>query len=59
MPTIVAANTNAACVMIGEKGADLIKEDYDDDGRGTADYNTGKREFAPLKFFNFSFPNIL
>lgn len=28
MPDIVASNTNAACVMIGEKGADMINEDW-------------------------------
>jgi len=27
MPVIVSANTQAACYMIGEKAADLIKED--------------------------------
>lgn len=28
MPHIVSANTNAAAAMIGEKGADLVKEDW-------------------------------
>ena len=28
MPDIVSSNINASTVMIGEKGADLIKDDY-------------------------------
>ena len=29
MPLVVSANTNAAAIMIGERGADLVKEQWE------------------------------
>lgn len=30
MPTVISSNTNAAAIMIGEKGADMIRQDHGD-----------------------------
>jgi choline dehydrogenase len=32
MPTIISGNTNAACIMIGEKGSDMILKEYRSSG---------------------------
>lgn len=37
MPVIVSANTNAATIMIGERGADFIRNDWDDASAATKD----------------------
>ncbi|CAH2009408.1 unnamed protein product [Acanthoscelides obtectus] len=38
MPTIPSENTNAPAIMVKEKGADLIKEDWLDGYRGLRVY---------------------
>lgn len=45
MPQIVSANTNAATVMVGEKGSDLIKSSWTDGGdRNQEDHPATKDE---------------
>ena len=44
MPRIVSGNTNAACVLIGEKGADMLIQEY-----GTKSIKKGKDELWNIK----------
>ena len=50
MPRIVSGNTNAACVLIGEKGADMIIQEY-----GIKSMKKGKDELWNTKKSDFIF----
>lgn len=47
---IVGGNTNAPCIMIGERGAALVIEDWSEDsrgGKGTGTKNRGANKPKP------------
>ena len=53
MPRIVSGNTNAACVLIGEKGADMLIQEY-----GTKSIKKGKEELWNTRNKLISFSSI-